>query len=171
MLGNGDKKQYKDISELKISVKSIASRQPKSTVFLYFGDVSNKDKPDIGYAYELLSKIRPDIKIIMIQIDEMKKYGIPNFVNGGVFFHNNFDEKNKWGGFEKINGKYKAYSNTKQWLKLDTIFGIDHVFVLGEGGPITKQEINLIKKLNSYEDKTKKNHYIDITYYDLESRY
>ena len=54
----------------------------------------------------------------MIQIREMEKYGVPKFVNGGVYFHNDYDEKHKWGGFEDINGKFKVYSNTKQWLKL-----------------------------------------------------
>jgi hypothetical protein len=68
----------------------------------------------------------------MIQIKEMEKYGVPKFVNGGVYFHTDYDDKHKWGGFEEVNGKLKVYSNTKQWLKLHLIFGIDH-FITADG--------------------------------------
>lgn len=97
----------------------------------------------------------------------MEKYGVPKFVNGGVYFHDDYDEKHKWGGFEEINGKLKVYSNTKQWLKLDLLFGIDHFITLGEGGPIAKQEMNLINYLIDHDKKDIKLTHIDY----LESRY
>ena len=167
MSGYGDKKQYKDRKELEESVEYIAKKYGKNSVFLYFGDVPKKDDPDIGYAYEYLAKIRPDIIFIMIQIKEMEKYGVPKFVNGGVYFHNDYDEKHKWGGFEDVNGKLKVYSNTKQWLKLHLLFPINHVITLGEGGPISKQEMNLINYLIDYNKDI-----INLTHIDnLESRY
>jgi len=167
MSGYGDKKQYKNRKELEEAVETIARRHGKNSVFLYFGDVPKKDAPDIGYAYEYLAKIRPDIQIVMIQIKEMEKYGVPKFVNGGVYFHDDYDEKHKWGGFEDINGKLKVYSNTKQWLKLHLLFGIDHFITLGEGGPISKQEMNLIDYLIDYNKDD-----ISLTHIDyLESRY
>lgn len=176
MFGYGDKKQFKNRKELEETVESIASRQPKGTIFIYFGDVPKRNEPDVGYAYEYLAKLRPDIKIIMIQIKEMEKYGVPKFVDG-VYFHNDYDEQHKWGGFEIINGKIKVYSNTKQWLKLHLLLikmgytGITQVFLLGGTGKISQQEIDLVKKLNIHEDKNDKKNYIDYTKYDLESRY
>lgn len=120
----------------------------------------------------------------------MEKYGVPDFVNGGVFFHSDYDEKHKWGGFEKDeNGKYQVYSNTKQWLKLHMLLyekrfiendrhtgirGIVNCFVFGEGGDITKQELKLIEKLNEVEDKFNDKHIgfgIRLEKYILESRY
>ena len=112
----------------------------------------------------------------MIQIKEMEKYGVPKFVDG-VYFHNDYDEQHKWGGFEIINGKIKVYSNTKQWLKLHLLLikmgytGITQVFLLGGTGKISQQEMDLVKKLNIHEDKNDKKNYIDYTKYDLESRY
>ena len=100
----------------------------------------------MGYAFEYLHKIRPDIKIIIIQIKET------------------------------VNGKIKVYSNTKQLLKLHLLLikmgynGITQLFSLG-GGKISQQEVDLIKKLNLYEDKTNKKNYINYTKYNLESRY
>jgi hypothetical protein len=175
MTGNGDKQYFKDVNELEKNIKDRSIYIPKKSVFLYFGDVANREKPDIGYAFQYLAKIRPDINIIMIQIKEMEKYGVPNFVNTGYYFHNNFDEKHKWGGFEKINGKYKVYSNTKQWLKLYFLLhklgkkrSIEVVDVYGTGGNITKQELNLIDLINNYVNKTNKLNHIIVNNFELE---
>ena len=196
LLGNGDKKQYKDRKELEKTIEKIANRyiykpndEHYENLFIYFGDVPKKDAPDIGYAYEYLAKIRPDIIFIMIQIKEMEKYGVPKFVNGGVYFHNDYDEKHKWGGFEDVNGKLKVYSNTKQWLKLhlllkkirqndkkrgmDTSGGFDQCYFLGEGGPISKEQYKLVRLLNDYNVliKGSKNDIDDAHIKKLESRY
>ena len=177
MFGNGDKKQYKDINKLRKEVQEVAKYTPKNrTICLYFGDVPKEKEPDIGYVFKYLSEIRPDIIFVMIQIKEMEKYGVPDFVNGGVYFHNDYDEKHKWGGFEEINGKYKVYSNTKQWLKLHYLLcedihrkkGISFCDLFGEGGDITKQELQLIDKLNIVPNY---NFQIIISKFNLESRY
>ena len=194
--GNGDKKQYKDRKELEKTIDRISNVYiPKANdkydenLFLYFGDVPKINEPDIGYAFEYLAKIRPDIIIVMIQIKEMEKYGVPKFVNGGVYFHDDYDDKHKWGGFEEVDGKYKVYSNTKQWLKLHLLLknkrkndlkgkgdingGFDQYYLLGEGGPITKQEYKLIKLLNDYNVQVKglKNDIDDAHIKKLESKY
>ena len=194
LIGNGDKKQYKDRKELEKAIEKIADKyiyQPNDehyeNLFLYFGDVPKKDAPDIGYAYEYLSKIRPDIQIIMIQIKEMEKYGVPKFVNGGVYFHDDYDEKHKWGGFEDVNGKLEVYSNTKQWLKLhyllkslrkndkkrgiDTNGGLDQFYLLGEGGPVAQGEYKLVKLLNDYNINKGLKNDIDDAHIKLESKY
>ena len=192
MFGNGDKKQFKDVEKLKkeIDHSLIMTAPINRTVYLYFGDVPKEEEPDIGYAFKYLSEKRPDIIFIMIQINEMEKYGVPDFVNGGVFFHNKYDEKHKWGGFEKDeNGKYKVYSNTKQWLKLhyllykdriefDNIMnkymssGISFCDVFGEGGNVTKQELELINRINDIAEEKKMFDFRIITNkHNLESRY
>jgi len=194
LIGNGDKKQYKDRKELEKAIEKIADKyiyQPNDehyeNLFLYFGDVPKKDAPDIGYAYEYLAKIRPDIQIVMIQIKEMEKYGVPKFVNGGVYFHDDYDEKHKWGGFEDVNGKLEVYSNTKQWLKLhyllkslrkndkkrgmDTNGGLDQFYLLGEGGPVAQGEYKLVKLLNDYNINKGLKNDIDDAHIKLESKY
>ena len=175
MFGNGDKQFFKDVNELEKNIKDRSRYIPKNSVFLYFGDVANRNKPDIGYAFQYLSSIRPDIKIIMIQIREMEKYGVPGFVNTGYYFHNEFDEKHKWGGFEDVNNKYKVYSNTKQWLKLYFLLhklgkkrSIELVDVYGTGGNITKQELKLVDQINKYVNNTGKFNNIIVNQYDLE---
>jgi|694.fasta_scaffold98783_1 hypothetical protein len=178
-IGYGDKKQYKDRLALEKEIDLISSKYtPKNDnelIMLYFGDVPKKEEPDIGYVYEYFSKLRPNVKVIMIQIKEMEKYGVPEFVDG-VYFHSDYnknDSNHKWGGFEKVNGEYKVYSNTKQWLMLhlllkklrrnlykkhynkndivpdiDTSGGLDRCTIFGKGGPISQQEIKLINMLN-----------------------
>jgi hypothetical protein len=196
MFGNGDKQQYKNVRELEKVVEQMTSYFPVNDlneyVFIYFGDVANRDKPDIGYAYEYLSKLRPDIIIIMIQIKEMEKYGIPSFVNGGVYFHSDYDSKHKWGGMEEVDGKLKVFSNTKQWFKLHEclkqmrqqyknngynmttpqMFGIEQCYLLGTGGPIAKQEVELVKLLNLYSENYDEYNDIEFKQFkNLESRY
>jgi hypothetical protein len=156
LLGNGDKHPFTDIEHLKKTVNKFHTSIPQYSFVLYFGDKADENKPDIGYATKYLSYIRPDLRIIMIQIKEMEKYGVPDFVNEGYYFHDDYDpsDKNhKWGGYEKVNGKYKVYSNTKQWQKLHFLLkqeGIDDVYVLGKGGPVTQQSLELIKNINEF---------------------
>ena len=63
IIGNGSKNQFRYISTLKQKLKQILKKLPKNAAFLYFGDGVNKNKPDIGYAFELINKLRPDINI------------------------------------------------------------------------------------------------------------
>ena len=78
---------------------------------LYFGDYPNKAKPDIGYAFALLAKARPDITFKMIQIAEAKSWGHPDFVKeDDIYWHTDYTKKHKWGGFNDAN---KPQSNTK----------------------------------------------------------
>ncbi len=119
---------------------------PLHAVLLYFGDSPKADAPDVGYAFELLTQVRPDLTVYKIQIDEAKEWGIPAFVNPEhVMWHSDYDKENKWGGFDKSG---KPCSNTKQWVKLhhELPQGITKVFALG-GGNITLQEMEYAKKI------------------------
>jgi len=152
--GNGTKNQFRYLNDLKKIIKQISLDIPKESSFLYFGDTPNKDKPDIGYAFQILKKQRPDIKIYMIQIDIAKSWGYPDFVED-VYWHNDFNKKCKWGGIN--NGK--PCSNTKKWVSINNYIKINKAFILG-GGQITLDEIKLFNKYN-----------IDYKYYLIERRY
>jgi hypothetical protein len=165
MIGHGSRNQFRSIVELRKVISKISSKIPQESFLLYFGDSPNPKKPDIGYAFQLLTELRPDIQVIMIQISEAKPWGFPPFVDKkNVFFHDDFPSKGdcKWGGFKKTRtNKILPCSNTKQWIKIHKLLpeGISNVFVLG-GGEITLQEISYAKKLH-----------IPIDYYPLERRY
>lgn len=151
IIGNGSKNQFKSIIKLKILLKDISKQIPLNSYVLYFGDPSNKLKPDIGFAIYQLKNMRPDIKILMIQIQEFKKYGVPDWVNYS-FFHNDYsktDPNLKYGG---LTNKGIPVSNTKQWVILhkkllkERQYGISRCFILG-GGNITLDEYKLCNKL------------------------
>jgi len=154
IIGNGSKNQFRYISTLKQKLKQILKKLPKNAAFLYFGDGVNKKKPDIGYAFELINKLRPDINIYMIQIKEAESWGVPEFVKE-VYWHNDYTNKCKWGGI--YNGK--PCSNTKKWVNIHKRIGIKKVFILG-GGKITLDEYKLIKKFK-----------INYEYFEIERRF
>lgn len=155
MIGNGTKNQFRYINDLKNVIKSILKKIPENSSVLYFGDSPNSKKPDIGYAFKLISLYRPDIKVYMIQISEAKSWGYPDFVDG-VYWHNDFTKKCKWGG---LNNSGEPCSNTKKWVKLAQRVKINGIYVLG-GGEITLQEVKLAKKLR-----------IKIHYFPIERRF
>jgi hypothetical protein len=154
LIGNGLKNQFRYISDLKKVLKKILAQIPHNSAFLYFGDYPNKSKPDIGYAFELISTMRPDITIYMIQIKEAESWGVPKFIKN-TYWHTDYTKKCKWGGL------YKGVpcSNTKKWVSLNRYISIEKAFVLG-GGDITIEEVNLLKKLK-----------IDYQYFPIERRY
>ena len=154
LVGNGTKNQFRYLSELKTVLTKILSNIPKNAIFLYFGDTPNKSKPDVGYAFRLISAMRKDIDFYMIQIKEAQSWGFPKFVKD-VYWHNDYTKKCKWGGID--NGK--PCSNTKKWVSLHRYTKIKKGFVLG-GGSVTLDEIELFKKLN-----------IEYEYYPMERRY
>jgi len=142
IIGNGSKNQFRYINDVKKVLKNYLKGIPKNSSFLYFGDAPNSKKPDIGYVFELLHKYRPDISIYMIQIAEVKSWGVPKFVKD-VYWHKDYTKKCKWGGCH--NGK--PCSNTKKWVNIAKRIGIDGLLVLG-GGEITLDEIKLATKLH-----------------------
>jgi len=157
IIGNGTKNQFRDLRKIKGVLNKILKGIPLNSNILYFGDNPDKKNPDIGYIFQLISEVRKDIKIYMIQIKAAKEWGMPKFVDC-VYWHNDYTDECKWGGV--INGK--PCSNSKQWLKLHKSIknGITKVFILG-GGKITLDEYNhLIKKNN-----------IDCEYFPVERKY
>ena len=154
IIGNGSKNQFRYIKDLNKVITKILKDIPKNSVFIYFGDTANKKKPDIGYAFELIHKKRPDISIYMIQIKEAKSWGVPSFVKD-VYWHNDYTKQYKWGGVH--NGV--PFSNTKKWVSVHKRVKINKVFILG-GGKITLDEYNLLKNMN-----------IQYQYFDIERRF
>ena len=154
LIGHGSKNQFRYLSDLTTIIRKILKQIPEKSNFLYFGDGVNKKKPDVGYAFQLIKELRPDINIYMIQIAEAKDWGVPKFVKD-VYWHNDYTRKCKWGGvYDK-----KPCSNTKKWISIHKRVKISKVFILG-GGNITLDEFSLIKREN-----------IDYEYYEIERRY
>ena len=153
MIGNGGNNQFRYIKDLRSVLRDVVGQVPHGSSFLYFGDYPNKKNPDIGYAFQLLSELRPDINIYMIQIKEAIVWGIPKFVKN-VYWHTDYSTKCKWGG---VNNN-KPCSNTKKWTLINKYIGISKVFILG-GGEITLDEFKLIKQLK-----------IDYIYYKIHRR-
>ena len=142
MIGNGTNNQFRYISKTKTILKNMLKQVPTGSVFLYFGDSANKKKPDVGYLFQLLHKLRPDVLIYMIQIDAAKSWGVPDFVST-VYWHGNYKKKScKWGGVK--NGV--PCSNTAKWVRVNDRVGITKIFIFG-GGAITLDEYKLAKKL------------------------
>jgi hypothetical protein len=156
MIGNGVKNQFRSITEIKKILKKELKNIEKDSCFLYFGDSANKKNPDIGYLFQVLHEMRPDILLYMIQIDAAKSWGIPDFVKD-VYWHSDYNKKCQWGGI--LNGK--PCSNTKKWVNLNKYIkgGIKNVFIFG-GGEITLDEFSLIQK-----------HNIPYKYFPVERRY
>ena len=138
----GGKNQFRDMRTVRGKVVQMLKQIPKKSWLLYFGDASNPKKPDIGLLFTLVKKLRPDIIIKMIQINEAKNWGVPTFVTKPVYWHNDYTKSCKWGG---IDPQGNPCSNTKQWLRLKK--NIQKIFVFG-GGPITLQEYHLAQKYN-----------------------
>jgi len=103
MIGNGTNNQFRNILTVKAILVSILVSIPNGSVFLYFGDSPNKKNPDVGYLFQLLNELRPDILIYMIQIDADKSWGVPDFVSV-VYWHGNYSKKScMWGGVKTTN--------------------------------------------------------------------
>ena len=143
-IGNGSKNQFRDLRKIKKNVNEIVSEIQHKSTLIYFGDSPNKKQPDVGYLFELVSSLRKDISIYMIQISEVKSWGFPKFVKA-VYWHNDFTQDCKWGGLKNK----QPCSNTKKWVLLNKKLknGITKIFILGGGrGEITLDEYSLIKK-------------------------
>lgn len=152
LLGFGNNSLYKNVNSLEAQVEKIAKKIKKDSIFLYFGDVVNPNSPDIGYAFSLLQKHNPTIKIFMIQIDAAKGWGISPLLNvSGVLWHSDYIKGGKiingrkyceWGGFDPDTNK--PCSNTKIWYDLAKAgVRIKRAYVLG-GGLITLDEMKLL---------------------------
>ena len=156
MIGNGTKNQFKSVPALRKAIHSfLRTEVPMHSAFLYFGDAPNPSKPDIGYAFQILKELRPDIDIIMVQIDEAKSWGVPQFVSQ-VYWHKDYTKGCKWGGLDP---KGAPCSNTKKWVSIAKRAGIDRILVLG-GGAITLDELRIARSLK-----------IPYTYVPLERKY
>ena len=66
--GNGSKNQFRSITEIKKILKKELKNIDKDSCFLYLGDPVNKKNPDLGYLFQVLHEMRPDILIYMIMM-------------------------------------------------------------------------------------------------------
>ena len=158
MMGHGARNQFRRISDVYKILRKISSGIEKDATMLYFGDYPDKKHPDIGYAHKLLSEMRPDIHYVMIQINEAKDWGVPEFVDD-VYWHNDYPRRGdcKWGGFTPSG---KPCSNTAKWAMFhNKVHPITRMLLLG-GGEITKKELSLATKLH-----------IPTTYIPIERRF
>ena len=139
IIGHGSKNCFADVHLLR----RVLSESVRGQTLLYFGDTPNPGKPDIGLAFKIYAELNPDASIYMVQIDEARPWGTPDFVDC-VFWHLDFLEGPfKWGGVDGADPQ----SNTKVWFDLFTKFHIEmKAYVLG-GGPIARQEHALIERL------------------------
>jgi len=162
ILGNGSKNQFGDMRKVRPLLKRLVNTiDPKSSAFLYFGDPANKKSPDVGYLFELLHEFAPEIPIYMIQIEEAKDWGTPDFVSG-VFWHDDYDPNDtnlKWGGVDP--STEKPVSNTKIWARVNRALpdDLEEVWIFG-GGEIAMKEVCL---LNAYK--------IHYKYFPVERKY
>lgn len=154
MFGHGSKNQFRYMRDLKRTVKDVLKSVPQGSAFLYYGDAVNKNKPDMGYAFQLISDMRKDVDIYMIQVKKAEKYGVPSFVKA-VYWHTDYTEECVWGGLYRG----KPCSNTKKWVQIHKAIGIERAFILG-GGQITLDEYSIMKKMEMNYD-----------YYPIERRY
>lgn len=150
MFGFGDKSQFADMSALMSVIEEIAEKVPRNATFLYFGDTPKADAPDVGYAFELLVRERPDIKLNLIQISAAKSWGLPPTLVDNIaseLWHDDFaDGPNKWGG---VDATGNPQSNTKVWFDLARRrkIHIMHAWFLG-GGDISVTEMLLMFDLD-----------------------
>lgn len=144
LLGPGKRRQYKDMRKIQKYINILIREIPKESYLLYFGDTPDKKRPDIGRVYEKLMEKRKDLHVVMISLQEFKKYGYPKFVKTAYFHSDHAKEGDcKYGGIDK-NGK--PCSNTKVWVDIERRYGISRVYKIG-GGPIATQEAMLARKL------------------------
>jgi hypothetical protein len=143
IIGNGSKNQFRSVAILKAFVQKLSKELPYHSMVLYFGDLPNPEKPDIGYVFQLLKDLRKDINITMIQITAAQKYGVPKMVKD-VYYHDHFTDECKYGG---LDSKGQPCSNTKVWVNFHKKHPIQKVYILG-GGQIVLDEYKLIKSMN-----------------------
>lgn len=144
LLGPGKRRQYKDMRKVQKYINILIREIPYHSYLLYFGDTPEIQRPDIGRVYQKIMEKRKDLHVVMISLQEFKKYGYPKFVST-TYFHSNHakDGDCKYGGINK-NGN--PCSNTKVWVRIHNKYGISHIYKIG-GGAIATKEATLARKL------------------------
>lgn len=139
-LGNSKREQYSSTTELSNTIKSISKKIEKNAIVFYFGEESDIDNPDIGYAINDLSVRRNDIEIILINYNDIQSY--PDFVSKIYRLHIKTTKKR---GFN--NNTDKPLGTTKFWFDINKITKIEKIFILG-GDSIVFDEYKLAKELD-----------------------
>ena len=141
VLGFDEKDQYNSITELNNIIKNISKELAQSSIIFYFGELPNKDKPDIGYVISEIKKKKNDIEIIMLTLEnDEDNIELPFFVSKKLNIHVKTTKK------RGVNNNKKPLGLTKLWSDLNKIQQIEKLFILG-GNNITLEEYNIAKDL------------------------
>uniref|UniRef100_A0A0G4F6N9 Uncharacterized protein n=1 Tax=Chromera velia CCMP2878 TaxID=1169474 RepID=A0A0G4F6N9_9ALVE len=107
-----------------------------------FGDPVDERNPTISNVVRQIKEWRPDVKVLVIGISELRKLPDPSYADF-VLYHDSWEEgEYKYGGVNPVTGE--PCSNTKIWLELHHLleWGVSKIWVLG-GGKVTLQEMRL----------------------------
>jgi len=141
--GFDKKDQYSSLTELNNHIKNISKDLEKNSIIYYFGELPNKEKPDIDYIVSEIKKKRNDIEIIMLTLDDINNSDIPeDFISKILKIQVKTSKKRGVN-----NNSRKPLGLTKLWFDLNKIQKIEKIFILG-GNSITLEEVDVAKELD-----------------------
>lgn len=147
--------QYSSLTELNNHIKNILKDLEKNSIIYYFGELPNKEKPDIDYIISEIKKKRNDIEIIMLTFDNINNSDIPeDFISKILKVPVKTSKKRGVN-----NNSRKPLGLTKLWFDLNKIQKIEKIFILG-GNSITLEEVDVAKELD-----------LNIQYYPIKRKF
>lgn len=144
LFGFNNNNQYISSTEVNNTVKTLAKTIKKNAILLYFGELYDSEKMNLGFVYNELKRKREDIDIIMVENMSLNNelLQVPEFVNYQLWY----TEKNKKTRGTNSNNS-KPLGATKVWYNLNKIQQFEHIFILN-GDKVTLEEFTLLKELN-----------------------
>ncbi len=135
--------QYSSLTEVNNHIKNISKELEKNSIIYYFGELPNKEKPDIDYIVSEIKKKRNDIEIIMLTFNDINNSDIPeDFISKILKLQVKTSKKRGVN-----NNSRKPLGLTKLWFDLNKIQKIEKIFILG-GNSITLEEVDVAKELD-----------------------
>jgi len=160
IFGNSHLDQYSSIKELNNNIKTISKDFDNNSIIFYFGDIPDKENPNIGFIISQIKSRRNDIEIICIGLDDYDD----TFINKNIEYPIWIDKflwisckTNKKRGVN--NNSNKPLGLTKIWYELNKIQPFKSIYLFG-GDNITLEEYYFAKELN-----------INIIYLPLKRKY
>jgi len=147
--------QYSSLTELNNHIKNISKDLKKNSIIYYFGQLPDKEKPDIDYIVSEIKKKRNDIEIIMLTFDDINNSDIlEDFISKILKVQVKTSKKRGVN-----NNSRKPLGLTKLWFDLNKIQKIEKIFILG-GNSITLEEVDVAKELD-----------LNIEYYPIKRKF
>ena len=147
--------QYSSLTDLNNHIKNISKDLEKNSIIYYFGELPNKEKPDIDYIISEIKKKRNDIEIIMLTFDDINNSDIPeDFISKILKVQVKTSKKRGVN-----NNSRKPLGLTKLWFDLNKIQKIEKIFILG-GNSITLEEVDVANELD-----------LNIEYYPIKRKF